>query len=181
MVAITEQPIWEDDIRQIEANDPVQGGENGIDNIPHQQLANRTRYLKERMDGLVMPADNSQEVADLQKKLEDEIKARENGDIAKSNYSISSINGNYSINSNDMGKIIRVDSANDVMVTVSNIAVEIGVSFTVRRVNGAVSLTAGDGVTLLPADSTNLRRAGSTATLIYVGNGTWDIYTELGA
>ena len=45
MVAITEQAVWVEQIRQIEVNDPVQGGENGIDNIPHQQLANRTAYL----------------------------------------------------------------------------------------------------------------------------------------
>lgn len=50
MVAITEQAIWVEQIRQIEANDPVQGGENGIDNIPHQQLANRTVYLKSEID-----------------------------------------------------------------------------------------------------------------------------------
>lgn len=50
MVAITEQAVWVDEIRQIEANDPVQGGENGIDNIPHQQLANRTAFLKSEID-----------------------------------------------------------------------------------------------------------------------------------
>lgn len=50
MVAITEQAIWVEQIRQIEANDPVQGGENGIDNIPHQQLANRTVFLKSEID-----------------------------------------------------------------------------------------------------------------------------------
>lgn len=52
MVAITEQAVWADNIRQIEANDPVQGGENGIDNIPHQQLANRTAYLKKQQEAL---------------------------------------------------------------------------------------------------------------------------------
>lgn len=34
MVTITERAEWVEQIRQIEANDPVQGGENGIDNIP---------------------------------------------------------------------------------------------------------------------------------------------------
>lgn len=52
MVAITERAEWAEQIRQIEANDPVQGGENGIDNIPHQQLANRTAYLKKQFDDL---------------------------------------------------------------------------------------------------------------------------------
>lgn len=50
MVAITEQAVWVEQIRQIEVNDPVQGGENGIDNIPHQQLASRTAFLKSEID-----------------------------------------------------------------------------------------------------------------------------------
>ena len=76
MVAITEQAVWAEQIRQIEANDPVQGGENGIDNIPHQQLANRTAYLKreveavhKKVSGIVMPADNSEYLQQLEQRL----------------------------------------------------------------------------------------------------------------
>lgn len=70
MVAITEKAEWVEQIRQIEANDPVQGGENGIDNIPHQQLANRTAYLKNRLDNFQIPADNSGLIEQLTQRIE---------------------------------------------------------------------------------------------------------------
>jgi hypothetical protein len=37
-----------DDIYQLETTDPVQGGEDGIDNLPHKNLANRTLWLKNK-------------------------------------------------------------------------------------------------------------------------------------
>ena len=37
---------WEDNVYLFEENDPVQGGADGIDNVPIKQLANRTAYLK---------------------------------------------------------------------------------------------------------------------------------------
>ena len=46
MANVNEQAVWVENINLIAEDDPVQGGENGIDNIPHQQLANRTVYLK---------------------------------------------------------------------------------------------------------------------------------------
>lgn len=52
MANITESPVWESGIYQIEATDPVQGGPDGIDNRPHKQLANRTLYLKQQLDAL---------------------------------------------------------------------------------------------------------------------------------
>lgn len=70
MVTITERAEWVEQIRQIEANDPVQGGENGIDNIPHQQLANRTAYLKNRLDNFQIPADNSGLIEQLSQRIE---------------------------------------------------------------------------------------------------------------
>lgn len=38
---------WEDNVYLFEENDPVQGGADGIDNVPIKQLANRTAYLKQ--------------------------------------------------------------------------------------------------------------------------------------
>lgn len=46
-----------DDIYQLELNDDVIGGEDGVDNRPHIELAKRTRYLKNILDlGILPPA-----------------------------------------------------------------------------------------------------------------------------
>ncbi len=50
MANVTENPVWESGIYQIETTDPVLGGANGIANVQAKQLANRTRYLKLRAD-----------------------------------------------------------------------------------------------------------------------------------
>ncbi|MDE1141133.1 MAG: hypothetical protein PW999_15990 [Paraburkholderia tropica] len=43
---LTETAQWEDGIRQFETSDPVEGGPDGVDNIPTRQLANRTSWLR---------------------------------------------------------------------------------------------------------------------------------------
>lgn len=50
MANVTENSQWESGIYRIETTDPVIGGENGIANVQAKQLANRTKYLKERAD-----------------------------------------------------------------------------------------------------------------------------------
>ena len=50
MSALAETSKWEDTINQIEVTDPALGGENGPINIAPRQLANRTKYLKDRTD-----------------------------------------------------------------------------------------------------------------------------------
>lgn len=50
MANLKETAKWETGIRQFEESDPVQGGENGVDNIPTRQLANRTVYLKQEVE-----------------------------------------------------------------------------------------------------------------------------------
>jgi len=47
MPGIKEKETWSNEIYQLEITDPVQGGENGIDNLPHKNLADRTQWLKE--------------------------------------------------------------------------------------------------------------------------------------
>lgn len=47
MANLKENIYWEEGIYQFETSDPVLGGENGIDNLPTRQLANRTQWLKE--------------------------------------------------------------------------------------------------------------------------------------
>ena len=46
MANLKETSVWEAGIYQWETSDPVLGGENGIDNVPTRQLANRTLWLK---------------------------------------------------------------------------------------------------------------------------------------
>ena len=50
MAYLKEQATWEDGIYQYEITDPLQGGEDGIDNVQGKQLANRTTYLKEKFE-----------------------------------------------------------------------------------------------------------------------------------
>lgn len=52
MAYLEEVAKWEEGIYQIEETDPVQGGPNGIDNLPNKQLANRTLWLKEQAESL---------------------------------------------------------------------------------------------------------------------------------
>jgi len=52
MANLPEQTAWEAGVYLIEEADPVQGGPEGIDNLPHKHLANRTGYLKQQQDSL---------------------------------------------------------------------------------------------------------------------------------
>lgn len=58
MANLPEDPIWEEGIYQLEDTDPVSGGApnlaqgDGMDNVPHQQLAKRTKWLKAAVDAL---------------------------------------------------------------------------------------------------------------------------------
>lgn len=53
MANVTETPVFEEGIYQIETTDPVLGGANGIANVQAKQLANRTAYLKTVADEVV--------------------------------------------------------------------------------------------------------------------------------
>lgn len=59
MAGLNDAETWAAEVYQIETTDPVQGGAPnpttgaGMTNIPHLQLANRTRWLKQRVDTLV--------------------------------------------------------------------------------------------------------------------------------
>lgn len=50
MAGLKEQEKWEEEVYQIEENDPVHGGENGVTNKPAKQLANRTKWLKKKVE-----------------------------------------------------------------------------------------------------------------------------------
>ncbi|MDQ6956017.1 MAG: hypothetical protein Q9M21_02355 [Mariprofundaceae bacterium] len=62
MANLTDQQIFEAAVYELSTTDPVMGGPGGVDNRPHQQLANRTAWLKAWIDqqitnGLVVPSD----------------------------------------------------------------------------------------------------------------------------
>ncbi|EFQ9239865.1 hypothetical protein H0J56_003865 [Salmonella enterica] len=50
MGKLTELEQWDEDIYQIETSDPVLGGSEGVSNRPQKQLANRTLWLKKRLE-----------------------------------------------------------------------------------------------------------------------------------
>lgn len=43
---LTVQAVWHDELTIIDLDDPVQGGADGVDNIPHVELAQNDRWLK---------------------------------------------------------------------------------------------------------------------------------------
>lgn len=57
MANVPENPTWEAGVYQFETTDPVQGGPDGIDNLPNKQLANRTAYLKQHLEELQQSVD----------------------------------------------------------------------------------------------------------------------------
>jgi hypothetical protein len=64
MANLTETPVYESGIYQIETTDPVVGGANGISNLPLKQLANRTAYLKQFADEVVNARANKANLAE---------------------------------------------------------------------------------------------------------------------
>lgn len=53
MANVPEQPVYDAGVYEYEVTDPVQGGLGGIANAPLTNLANRTAYLKQRLDALI--------------------------------------------------------------------------------------------------------------------------------
>lgn len=56
MSGVTETAQWDDEVYLIEQTDPVEGGEEGIDNKPHKALANRSAYLKTLFESVISDA-----------------------------------------------------------------------------------------------------------------------------
>lgn len=52
MANLIEKNEWTAGIYQLEEEDPVLGGENGVDNLQAKQLANRTVYLKKQIENV---------------------------------------------------------------------------------------------------------------------------------
>ena len=66
MADLKEKPVWEEGIYQLEEDDPVQAGEDGIDNRQAKQLANRTQWLKGKIESQSeMLAEHASAVAEI--------------------------------------------------------------------------------------------------------------------
>jgi hypothetical protein len=65
MANIVETAQWEAGVYQFETSDPVEGGPDGIDNLPSRQLANRTAYLKAQQEAHAAAADPHPQYATL--------------------------------------------------------------------------------------------------------------------
>ena len=101
-------------------------------------------------------------------------------------YTLKTENNHYATQAEDFNgfTIIRANRNGDQTITVTKPDDSfIGKALIVRKTNGDVgtfvTLKAGDDVTISPADSTPLRRVGSSATLVYTGEGNWDVFGEL--
>ena len=105
----------------------------------------------------------------------------------KLGYRINTQDSNYTLVQDDFDgrTIVRMNSASNQTLTVikPNSEEKIGTVVMVRRSNGnagtLLTLVAGKGVTLSPVDISPLRRIGSSVSLIYIGNGHWDVFGEL--
>ena len=105
----------------------------------------------------------------------------------KLGYRINTQDSNYTLVQDDFDgrTIVRMNSASNQTLTVikPNSEEKIGTVVMVRRSNGnagtLLTLVAGKGVTLSPVDISPLRRIGSSVSLIYIGNGYWDVFGEL--
>ncbi|WP_143519161.1 glycine-rich domain-containing protein [Pseudomonas sp. QTF5] len=53
MADLPESPDWAPGVYQLETSDPVLGGPEGITNLPAKQLANRTSWLKKKIDAFL--------------------------------------------------------------------------------------------------------------------------------
>jgi len=53
MAKLTEIDEFTEEVYQIEVTDFVEGGENGVDNLPHKALTNRTKWLKSKIDAFL--------------------------------------------------------------------------------------------------------------------------------
>lgn len=80
---IQETDVWQENIYLIGDNDPVQGGENGVDNLPHKQLASRTLFLKNKVDKLEAKVDGLSSTIDKLQQPEDTLGLQKQIDVLK--------------------------------------------------------------------------------------------------
>lgn len=76
MANILNQDVWTENVYLIDENDPVQGGEHGVDNLPHKQLTNRTNWLRKQIELLQSSNDHHSAIQQIQSDLAQEIQDR---------------------------------------------------------------------------------------------------------
>ena len=107
--------------------------------------------------------------------------------VMRMGYRINTQADDYTLTGDDFNgrTIVRADKDGDQTITIPKPTSEdfVGKTIIVRKTNGTagtfVNLVAGSDVSLLPEDATPVRRVGSSVTLVYVGNGVYDVFGEL--
>lgn len=107
--------------------------------------------------------------------------------VMRMGYRINTQAEDYTLTGDDFNgrTIVRADKDGDQTITIPKPTNEdfVGKAIIVRKTNGVagtfVNLVAGSDVSLLPEDATPVRRVGSSVTLVYVGNGVYDVFGEL--
>lgn len=107
--------------------------------------------------------------------------------VMRMGYRINTQADDYTLTGDDFNgrTIVRADKDGDQTITIPKPPSEdfVGKAIIVRKTNGIagtfVNLVAGSDVSLLPEDATPVRRVGSSVTLVYVGNGVYDVFGEL--
>lgn len=109
-------------------------------------------------------------------------------------YRINTVNDDYTLTGDDFNghTIIRANKDGDITINIPRPPSEdfIGKAVNIRKTNGDVGTFTyldtsipdtedSSYVTLVPLDASPIRRIGSAVSLVYVGNGVWDIYGEL--
>ena len=97
---------------------------------------------------------------------------------------VKTVTSSYTPTTAELGSnlLLRMNStATTSTVTIAKVGttIPIGIAVNIRQINKAVVIQAGSGVTISPSDSLDMRRAGITATLVYIGSDQWDLITEL--
>lgn len=107
--------------------------------------------------------------------------------VMRMGYRINTQADDYTLTGDDFNgrTIVRANKAGDQTITIPKPSSEdfVGKAIIIRKTNGIagtfVTLKAGSDVSLLPEDATPVRRVGSSVTLVYVGNGVYDVFGEL--
>lgn len=81
MANLTETNAWSDGIYQLETEDEVMGGENGIDNLQAKQLGARTQWLKKQLDNVISAAGLTPDKTKLDQLAEAIAKAASGGKV----------------------------------------------------------------------------------------------------
>ncbi len=63
MANLREEAKWESGIYQYETTDPLQGGADGIDNVQGRQLANRTQWLRKKLESATAKTESGETAA----------------------------------------------------------------------------------------------------------------------